>query len=133
MSNLNYSQTTGKLTKDDGSLVATGFAGNNSRPGVNPKHLPGYNNHKLQDKHCIGPLPVGVYTVGRWEKLHDKLGPLVAPLTQTSGETFGRDDFFIHGASKEDSLNSSEGCLVFGYSDRLRIQEINPSTITVKE
>ena len=128
--NLNYSQSTGQMTKDDGTLVATGFAGNNSRPGVNPKHLQGMNNPDMQSVHCIGPLPQGTYTVGTWG-LHHPVGPNSAPLTQTSGETFGRNAFFIHGPGDTDPMNSSEGCICIHMPDRQKVIDLNPDQITV--
>jgi len=69
---LTYSQTTGTLTGSNGKYITTGWAGNHDSK----------NNPAYQDKHCIGPLPQGKYKVGVWEAKHDKLGPMVASLTQ---------------------------------------------------
>jgi len=129
--NLNYSQTSGQMTQDDGTLVATGFSGNNSRPGVNPTGIQGYNNPEMQSVHKIGPLPQGTYSVGKWG-YHPELGNDSAPLTQTSGETYGRDGFYIHGPG-EDVANSSEGCIVIPHTERLAVEALNPDQITVTE
>ena len=128
--NLNYSQTSGQMTQDDGTLVATGFSGNNSRPGVNPNHLQGMNNPEMQSVHCIGPLPQGTYSVGPWGP-HSELGPNSAALTQTSGETYGRDGFYIHGPGENDPENSSEGCIVIGHDERIAVMNLAPDQITV--
>jgi hypothetical protein len=128
--NLNYSQTSGQITDDDGNLIATGFAGNDSRPIVNPNRIHGFNNPDAQNLHKIGPLPQGVYEVGSWGD-HPPLGLFSATLTQISRESYGRDGFWIHGESSTDPLNSSEGCIVLGHSDRLAVMNLNPQTITV--
>ena len=113
-----YSQSTG-IVSLNGEQVAVGFAGNDSRPGVNDGHIHGYNNPDAQAIHCIGPLPQGVYRILEWQDEHPGLGPIVAILQQVSGETYGRDDFRIHGASATDPLNSSEGCIVLPHEDRV--------------
>ena len=122
--NLNYAQSTGKLTLDDGTLVAVGWAGRG----------PGKNNPALQAVKSTGPLPQGVYTVGEWHD-HPRLGLMVARLIQTEGETFGRDEFFIHGASRNlDKFGQeSKGCIVLTHTEREEVKDLNPMTITVTE
>ena len=129
--NLTFQISTGTITDDDGKIITTqAFAGNNSRPGVNPDHIPGRNNPAYCPVHCIGPLPPGVYQFGIWGP-HPGLGPDVASLTQVSGETFGRDGFYMHGMSADDPLNSSEGCVCVPREPRLAIEAMNPDTLTV--
>lgn len=122
--NLNYAQSTGKLTQDDGTLVAVGWAGRGE----------GKNNPSMQDIKSTGPLPQGVYTVGEWHD-HPRLGMMVAQLTQISGNTFGRSEFFIHGASRNlDKFGQeSKGCIVLTHNDREEVKDLNPTTITVTE
>ena len=122
--NLNYAQSTGKVTLDDGSLVAVGWAGRGK----------GKNNPAMQAVKSTGPLPQGVYTVGEWRD-HPRLGAMVARLIQTEGETFGRDEFFIHGASRNlDKFGQeSKGCIVLTHNNREEVKDLNPSTITVTE
>ena len=128
--NLTFSQSAGTIVKDDGTVVTSqAFAGNDSRPGVNPGHLQGRNNPRLQAVKCIGPLPQGVYRVGEWGT-HSVVGQNSAPLTQIGGDSFGRGDFFIHGPGA-DYANSSEGCIVIPHDDRMRVIALNPTTITV--
>jgi hypothetical protein len=130
MTNLNYQITTGKLTDDNENLIATGFSGNNSRQKVNPKHIQGMNNPAYVGLHCIGALPPGVYTLGAWGT-HPEVGEDSASLTQIEGETYGRNDFYIHGPGTNDPQNSSEGCIVIPHDQRLKVMALAPSTITV--
>ncbi len=129
--NLNYSQSSGLITDDDGTIVAQGFSGNDSRPGVNPEHIHGYNNPDAQEIHGIGPIPRAVWTVGIW-CTHPVLGDFSASLTPVpdTGDTFGRTGFFIHGPGT-DLLNSSEGCIVVPHPQRLAVMALQPDTITV--
>ena len=127
MSHDSYSQSTGKLFQvaDDGTskLLGVGFAGNDSRPGANPSHIPGRNNPEAQTLRCIGPLPVGWYTMGE-PFHHPELGPLTFILTpDPTNEMFGRDSFRMHGASATDPLNSSEGCIVQAHDVRQAVAD----------
>lgn len=130
MVNLNYCISSGHMTDDNGTLIATGFSGNNSRMPQNPTRINGMNNPNMVSVRCIGPLPPGKYTVGTWET-HPDLGPNSASLTQVRGITYGRDGFFIHGPGPTDPLNSSEGCIVIGHIERLKVASLKPTTITV--
>lgn len=128
--NLNFHYT-GVIDTDDGTVLTTlAFAGNNSRPLVNPTRIQGMNNPDEQAVHFIGPLPVGLYRVGTWGT-YPKIGEDSAPLTQIGGETYGRGGFFIHGPGTADPMNSSEGCIVVPFSDRIKIMAFQPDTITV--
>ena len=129
--NLNFSQSSGIITQDNGVVVTVrAFAGNNYRPDHNPDGLKGRNNPLMQDVHFIGPLPQGLYRVGEWGD-HPPVGQNSAPLTQIGGETYGRSAFFMHGPGGEDPENSSEGCIVIPHDDRLKVIALNPATITV--
>lgn len=129
--NLTFSQSAGTITDDQGTVLThLAFAGNDSRPDVNPNHIHGFNNPGAQNVRCIGPLPQGVYRCGAWGT-YPKVGQIACPLTQTSGETFGRSGFFIHGPGALDPLNSSEGCIVVPHDDRIKVMGAKPSTIAV--
>ncbi|MDR3684763.1 MAG: hypothetical protein P4L11_13630 [Geothrix sp.] len=130
--NLNFSQSTGLITKDDGTSVAHGWAGNDSNP-ENPQRIHGKLNPDKQALHKIGPLPQGVYSVGPWEEKHGHLGAMVAPLTQISGETFGRDAFYIHGPDRDPATYGQEslGCIVVPHAGRQAIKDLGPETVTV--
>jgi hypothetical protein len=127
---LSFSQSTG-IVSLNGKQIARGFAGNDSRPGVNPDHVHGYCNPDMQARHNIGPLPQGLYHIERWEDQHPGLGPIVAILAQVSGESYGRSGFRIHGASSNDPLNSSEGCIVLPRDARLALRASGETQIQV--
>jgi hypothetical protein len=129
--NLNFQITAGEITQDDGTVITDqAFAGNDSRPEVNPDHIQGRNNPAYVALHKIGPLPPGVYRFGPWGH-HPGLGDHVASLTQIEGETYGRNAFYMHGASSVDPLNSSEGCVVVPHGPRVQIEQMDPDTLTV--
>jgi len=125
---LTYSQSTGIMTRN-GEEIARGWAGNDSRPKVNPDRVHGYNNPDAQNLHCIGPLPQGLYKIGEWG-VHPELGAHSAPLTQVSGETYGRSGFYIHGPGA-DPANSSEGCIVIPHDPRLAVEATGETLVQV--
>ena len=126
-----YSQSTGILTRE-GVQIAKGFAGNDSRPDANPNKVHGFNNPAAQNLHKIGPLPQGLYRIVEWQDQRPGLGKVVAILEQIGGETFGRDDFRIHGASASDPLNSSEGCIVLpGQFQRVAVRATGETMLQV--
>lgn len=107
-----YHQQSGKLY-DEGTLVGIGWAG----------HLDGKNNPDMQDIKGIGPLPQGLYTVNDpVDNTH--LGPLAFPLTpHPENFMFGRNSFFIHGASSSHPALSSDGCIIQGPVTRAYIKK----------
>lgn len=123
--NLNYSQSTGVITTDEGGVITTGWAGNGE----------GKNNPRMQAVMSVGPLPQGIYGVGEWEETHAGLGPLVARLIQFRGKTFNRAAFYIHGPAvdPEHRGQESKGCIVIPRPGREAVQFLNPLTITVTE
>ena len=122
--NLTFSQSSGIITDDYGTYVAMGWAGNHA----------GKCNPKMQDIHNVGPLPAGLYKIGPWEEHHDHLGPFVASLTQISGETYGRDSFYIHGPDKDPKNfgQESKGCIVVPRPGRENIKKTGATHITVR-
>ena len=124
-----YHQATGHLemieANGNATLLGSGWAGNDSRPGVNPHQVQGRNNPAMQAEHNIGPLPRWTYTIGT-PITHPHLGPLAFPLTpdpDPNGEMCGRSAFFIHGANSTDPLNSSEGCIIMPHDVRVHLAE----------
>ena len=105
-----YSQTTGLMTLNSKPL-AEGWAGKGDSK----------NNPKAQEIHDEGPLPRGLYEIGEWG-LHD-VGPMSARLTQVSGDTFGRDGFYIHGPAQDPAHygQESKGCIVIPRPKRLLV------------
>lgn len=83
----------------------------------------GKNNPAMQNVAKTGPLPVGKYIIGQ---PHDspRTGPYTMDLTPSPSNTmFGRSDFRIHGAAKENPELSSEGCIIMPHSVREKIWE----------
>lgn len=96
----------------DGSVVGTGYAGNND----------GLNNPAMQDRRGIGPLPCGGYTIGALEAAHGHLGANVAALIPDSdNEMFGRSEFFCHGRKSATDMDASEGCIVLDHDPRMKV------------
>jgi hypothetical protein len=134
MINITFQISTGYITDDAGNLLSSvAYAGNDSRTPQNPDHIQGKNNPEMTGIEFIGPLPVGVYNVGPFGN-YPVVGVNAAKLSQMSGESYGRGDFYIHGQENPNSINfgqESEGCLVVPHSDRLIIAALIPTQLTV--
>ena len=119
-----YQQSTGKLSHSGigRHLVGTGYSG----------HGAGVNNPALQSEHCIGPLPVGTYDIGA-PITHPRLGPVSMHLSQTSGEDFGRDGFWIHGDNGLGNQSASEGCIVMARDVREQVADSGDMDLAVVE
>lgn len=96
-----FEQATGRISNGSFSFEG-GWAGQRE----------GKNNPTMEAVSKTGPLPVGAYTIG---EPHDSphTGPYTMDLTpDPSNHMFGRSDFRIHGAAKENPELSSEGCII---------------------
>ena len=103
-----YEQSTGNLYQD-GKWKGTGYSGN----------LTNKNNPDRQQVKGMGPLPRGTYRIGGYT---NSKGPWTIILTQTSGETFGRSLFRIHGDKRKGIQGfASQGCIVISPSIRILI------------
>jgi len=117
-----YSQATGHLKCVDsgtGNTVAegNGYAGNGA----------GKNNPDMQGVPFVGPLPRGNYNIGPTRN-SPNTGPISIVLTYTGGtEPFpanrSPDMFRIHGDSKSDPGNASQGCIVIDPNTRKAISQ----------
>ncbi len=71
--------------------------------------LPIKNNPDRQHVKGLGPLPRGTYKIAGHS---NSKGPITIILEQTSGESFGRSEFRIHGDHKYGPAGfASEGAL----------------------
>lgn len=71
------------------------------------------NNPALQDKVGLGPIPTGVYIIGKERETTETHGPVVLPLAPIAySETFGRSGFLIHGDSRSHPGSASHGCII---------------------
>jgi hypothetical protein len=121
-----FEQSTGHLFDAAGNLTGTGYAGGNC--GKNPE---GRNNPALQGVPCVGPLPVGTYTLGTpVEGSH--LGPFAIPLIpDPANDMLGRGDFYLHGDSVESPGDASEGCIIQSHTVRSSVYASADHTIIV--
>lgn len=103
-----YQQSTGKMTSPSGDIFQ-GYAGTGA----------GRNNPAMQCVKKIGPLPVGIYTIGKAYK-HPSLGPCVMNLEPApSNNMCGRSLFRIHGDNPQS--DASQGCIILGPTVRKKI------------
>ena len=119
-----YSQSTGQLTHVDSNGVSTavsdGYAG----------HGQGVNNPDYQNVDSTGPLPQGTYDIGDPYN-SGKTGPYTLPLTQTSGDDFGRSAFKIHGDNGKGDESASEGCVIQSQKTRRAIHKSGDKVLRV--
>lgn len=103
-----YEQSTGRLYHDS-ELVETGYSGN----------MTNKNNPDRQQVKGMGPLPRGTYRIAGHSA---SKGPYTIILLQTSGETFGRSEFRIHGERVNKAAGfASAGCIIMSLSTRRRV------------
>ncbi|MCT4706178.1 DUF2778 domain-containing protein [Enterobacteriaceae bacterium H11S18] len=103
-----YEQSTGRLYYGS-ELVETGYSGS----------LTNKNNPDRQQVKGMGPLPRGTYRIAGHSV---SKGPMTIILEQTSGDTFGRSAFRIHGERVNKPAGfASEGCIIMSRSTRRRI------------
>lgn len=117
-----YTQDKGELTDASGSLKGTGYSGNTW----------GLNNPAAQFQVGVGPIPVGLYTIGPPHSPIDHLGPLALPLwPDRANMMHGRSGFFAHGDNSALNHSASHGCIVLGHSVRVMLNESKDRLLTV--
>jgi hypothetical protein len=102
-------------------LVAHGYSGAGD----------GKNNPAKQEVQCVGPIPVGTYTIEAPidTKTH---GPYAMHLTpDPKNEMFGRSAFMIHGDSVVHPGTASEGCIILPRAVREQIWASGDRTLEV--
>lgn len=118
---LTYSQKTGLLSLD-GVALGYGYAGRDK----------GLNNPDYEMVKNTGPIPKGLWELGKWiPKSH--LGPWVVALRPIGGQNvFGRGGFFIHGDNKKGDNSASEGCITLSRKlrDHLRNSGVKQIVVT---
>lgn len=103
-----YEQSTGNLYRDS-ELIERGYSGS----------LTNKNNPDRQHVKGMGPLPQGTYIIAGHSA---SKGPYTLILEQTSGESFGRSAFRIHGERVGKPAGfASEGCIILSQATRRRI------------
>lgn len=125
-----YQQSTGRIWR--GAFAAAdkfeahGYSGQSTQPwplppGVLPLEGEGRNRPNMQDKHNIGPIPRGCYTIG-YPRDTTTHGPYVMDLVPDQGvQTFGRSGFLIHGDKIGAPGTASQGCIILPAAARYYI------------
>ena len=99
-----YSIASGIMT-DNGGIAGHTFQGY-SGAGI------GKNNVSLMDVSNVGPIPVGMYSMGTPE-MESTHGPFAIPLIPSPlNVMFGRCGFMLHGDSLEYPGCASHGCII---------------------
>lgn len=117
-----YSQSSGNLWGDDGSLFATGYSG----------YGEGKNNPAQESVRNIGPIPrgdwviAGVYDSGR-------IGPLAIKLAPSGHDARARTYFRIHGDSAAHPGEASKGCIILGRNTRQAVIDSKDKIVRVIE
>lgn len=119
-----YSQSRGELT------YVNNQTGERTRIGIGYSgHDIGFNNPDLQNIRDVGPIPQGIYDIGGATATR---GPLTLPLTpRKDTDTFGRDDFRIHGDNSSGNQGASKGCIILPRSIREQIDNSGVSELRV--
>jgi type VI secretion system (T6SS) effector TldE1-like protein len=113
-----YHQSTGKVTLDD-KEIGQGYSGKGE----------GKNKPDKEDVKNVGPIPQGLYTIGKAREY--KKMPDCFDLTPDGHDAHGRTEFLIHGDSKTDPGNASEGCIILPPDVRKKIAETGVAKLRV--
>src|SRR5262249_4564155 len=105
-----YRQSSGKLTLD-GKDVGSGYSGKGK----------GKNNPEKETEKNVGPIPKGNYKIGKPKEW--KGTPNVFDLTPDGHNAHGRTQFLIHGDSKQNPGNASEGWIILSPDVAKRIAQ----------
>lgn len=117
-----YSQRTRVLTHD-GRHIGVGYSGKKGIWLNNPAQ------ERVRDK---GPIPRGQYRISA-AYAHAQKGPVVMTLTPVGHNAHGRTSFMIHGDSRENPGDGSEGCIVLGPTFRSLIAASGDTVLSVVE
>lgn len=113
-----YAQKTGKLTLD-GKEIGKGYSGKGE----------GLNNPDKDKEKNVGPIPAGVYKVGKPREY--KGMPNCFDLTPDGHDAHGRTEFLIHGDNKKMDNSASEGCIILAPELRKQIAETGVTKLKV--
>jgi hypothetical protein len=117
-----YEQKTGKLTNPEGQCIGEGYSG----------HAIGLNDPEEECVADFGPIPKGLWTIGRFFDDLGGKGPIVAHLVpDVDTNTFGRSGFMIHGDNPAVDHSASHGCIILPHVVRETIMASNDRTLEV--
>ena len=118
-----WDQSNGLLFDPGGKRVSGGYSGRGE----------GLNNPAMQDKRATGPIPRGVWRIGK-PRNSVRTGPFVMDLTPLPGtQTFGRSAFQIHGDNRLANFTASSGCIILRREVRERIAASGVNLLRVVE
>lgn len=116
-----YIQGTGEWYGPDRVCWGTGYSGYDDGDRI-PEPGEGRNDPAAQTERNIGPTPAGYWTIVGPPHETATHGPVVMALhPDASTETFGRDEFLIHGDSVKTPGTASHGCIILPRAVRERI------------
>ena len=109
-----YIQKTGEVIDPNGTLFdSDSYSG----------HGEGLNNPDMENVPNIGPIPAGVYEIGRAHYPEDHLGPIALRLYAfQTNNMYGRFGFFWHGDNAFMNHTASNGCIISSRNTRQRVQ-----------
>ena len=117
-----YSQSSGNLWSDDGSIFASGYSG----------YGDGKNNPAQEAVKSVGPIPRGEWVVsGVYDS--KKIGPLAIKLEPSGHNAKGRTYFRIHGDSAAHPGQASKGCIVLSRKVRQALIDTGDKILKVIE
>ncbi len=105
-----YVQDTGAVYYDR-AYVTTGYSGRGQ----------GVNNSDLQDRSNVGPIPRGLWSMGRIQQTPTVHSIRLNPGAET--ET-ARSGFLIHGGNRDAGRTASRGCIILPRHVRERMTRL---------
>ena len=114
-----YSQRTGEIS-NNGIVIGRGYSG----LGL------GKNNPHMQNVGFTGPIPRGVYCIGRVYHSIGK-GPITMKLIPIGHSALGRTLFRIHGDNQKMNFTASEGCIILSRPIREKIANSGDTRLEV--
>jgi Protein of unknown function (DUF2778) len=107
--NIVFNISNGLIHLDDGTELGTAYSGNG--PSMNNPNDVSVKNH--------GPIPPGLYSIGRPVNFIGGVGQLALPLEPDKiNVMYGRSGFFIHGDNSKFNHSASDGCIITARSVR---------------
>ncbi|MDU6412059.1 MAG: DUF2778 domain-containing protein [Yersiniaceae bacterium] len=115
-----YNQQTGEL-RHNGEFIAKGYSGKGTAK----------NKPSMQHVRDNGPIPKGYWRISGHKRSKGPWTLILEPLAGTN--TFGRDNFLIHGDNPDTFGYSSQGCIIInGAGLRKSIYDSGDTVLVVR-
>jgi type VI secretion system (T6SS) effector TldE1-like protein len=106
-----FQQSTGDWSRN-GVLLDVVYSGNGAA----------MNNPEMQNQKGHGPIPQGMYTIGKFFDDPGGKGPVVADLIpDPENEMYGRSGFMLHGDNPLMNHSASDGCIIACHNTRVEV------------